>query len=35
MMGDIREFLVQDAEEHCEWDRTVTRLAELAEKAGR
>ena len=35
MMGDIREFLVQGAEEHCEWDGTVARLAELAEKAGR
>jgi len=35
MMGDIREFLVQSAEEHCKWDGTVARLAELAEKPGR
>jgi len=35
MMGAITEFLVQDADEHCEWDVTVTGLAELAERAGR
>ena len=35
MMGDITEFLVQGAEEHCEWDGTVARMAELAERAGR
>jgi flagellum-specific ATP synthase len=35
MMGAITEFLVESADEHCEWDGTLVRLAELAERAGR
>jgi flagellum-specific ATP synthase len=34
MMGPIEEFLIQSAEERCDWTHTLARLRELAESAG-